>query len=161
MPVGNHSARRVPADWLNATSRAEPLNLRFERPATLSTWGSDTCISYSRDGPYGRTCHRCTCHPSARPWSDAQGLKDNRGTELYLLFLTSGVSGVEDFLRASRLRQNVPISLSCCDPVLCNLWPFWLPSSVSGFRVVALEQSLDPLDGALQLVDQIFIANSQ
>ena len=60
-----------------------------------------------------------------------------------------------------RLRESFPISLSCCYPVLGHLWPFWFPSSVSGFWVVAFEQFLDPLDGALQLVDQIFIANRQ
>jgi len=37
--------------------------------------------------------------------------------------------------------------------------PFPFPSLGSGFWIVALEQLLDPLDRALQLVDQIFIGN--
>src|SRR5713101_7545266 len=102
----------------------EPLNLRLGRPPTLSISGSDTCILYSPDAPYGRTCHRCTCHPRAAPWDETQGLKHNRNIELYLLFLTSGVSCIEGLLRALRLRWSFPISLSCCYPVLCNLSPF-------------------------------------
>jgi hypothetical protein len=138
---------------LAATSHAGPLNLRFERPPTPSTWGSDNCISHSRDVPYGRTCHRCTCHQGARPWDETQGLKHNRGIELCLSFLASEVSTVEGFLPALRLRWSFLISLSCCCPALCNFWPFWRPSLVSGVWVVALEQLLDPLDGALQLMD--------
>jgi len=74
LALGNHSARPVPAAWLSATIRAEPLNLRFERPPTLCTWGSDTCILHFLDTPYGRTCHRCTCHPHERPWNETRGL---------------------------------------------------------------------------------------
>jgi hypothetical protein len=41
--------------------------------------------------------------------------------------------------------------------ISCNFfWPFPFRLG-SGFRIVALEQMLDPLDRALQLVDQIFI----
>src|SRR6266404_2489359 len=88
----------------SATSGAEPLNLRLGGPPTLSISGSDTCILYSPDAPYGRTCHRCTCHPGAGPWDENQGLKHNRNIELYLLFLTSGVSRIEGFLGAFCLR---------------------------------------------------------
>src|ERR1700687_672547 len=91
-------------DWLCATRGAEPLNLQSTQPPTLGTLGSDTCISYSPDAPYGRTCHRCTCHPGGRPWDETQGLKHKRGIERFLSFLTSGVSCVDGFLLALRLR---------------------------------------------------------
>jgi len=38
------------------------------------------------------------------PWDENQGLKHNRNIELYLLFLTSGVSRIEGFLGAFCLR---------------------------------------------------------
>jgi len=118
---------RVPPDWPSATDRGEPLNLRWKRPPTLSTWGSDTCILYSPGGPYGRTCHRYTCHPGVRPWDVTQELKHKRGIELSLFFLTPGVRCVEGFLRALRLRQRVPISLSCCYPVFMRPLAFLVP----------------------------------
>ncbi len=95
--------RRLAATW---AIRA-PFNLRLERAPTLNIWGSDTCMSYSPDRPYGRTCHRCTCHPHEQPWGETQGLKHNRGIELCLSFLKplwvelyARLLCVEGFLRA-------------------------------------------------------------
>ncbi len=136
-----------------AISHPGPLNLRFERPPTPNTWGIDTCISYSRHAPYGRTCHRCTCHQGARPSDERQSLKHNKGTEQPLAFLAAEVRSVGDFLNALRLHSSFLISLSRCCPALCNFWSFWFPSLISGVWVVALEQLLDSLDGTLQLVD--------
>lgn len=42
-----------------------------------------------------------------------------------------------------------------------NPWPFRFVSSMNGVRVVAFEQLLDSLDRALQVVDQVFIANGE
>jgi hypothetical protein len=80
-----------------AANRAEPLNLRFERAPTLNIWRSDTGMLHSPDTPYGRTCHRCTCHPHEQPWGETQGLKHNRGIELCLSFLNLfGLSCMQD-----------------------------------------------------------------
>jgi hypothetical protein len=89
---------------MTATECAEPLNLRLKRPPTLGTWGNGTYILYFPGALYGRTYHRYTGHPGARPSDETQDLKRNRGIERCLSFLTSAVRYVEGFLRALRLR---------------------------------------------------------
>jgi hypothetical protein len=161
----NQSTRRGPANWRSAANRAEPLNLRFERAPTLNIWRSDTGMLHSPDTPYGRTCHRCTCHPHEQPWGETQGLKHNRGIELCLSFLNLfELSCMQDHSASKAYCAPLRRALEFPDahfhsavPYSCNFfWPFPFRLG-SGLRIVALEQVLDPLDRALQLVDQIFI----
>ena len=167
---GNHSTRItrwVPQPGvLQLTARN--LNLRFERAPTLSIWDIDTGMLYSPDTPCGHTCHRCTCHPHVQPWGETQGLKHNRGIELCLSFLNLfGLSCMQDYSASKAscapLRRALEFPDSHFHAAVacsCNLfWPFPFPSLGSGFWIVTLEQLLDPLDRALQLVDQIFIGN--
>jgi len=139
-------------------------NLQFDRPPTLGIWGSDTYTPHPPDMLYDRTCHRCTSHRRERPWEETQGPIHNRDIELCLSFLNLFGGAIE----APRL--SVDVLLPALAVILhfhaagsCsrNLWLFRFVSSVNGVRVVAFEQLLDSLDRALQVVDQVFIANGE